>query len=243
MPLAGHLRDLALMDLIQITCQERRQAQLVIQHEGQEVEIYFDAGEMVHAQLDDLVGEEVIYRVLGWEDGQFNLKSGVVPPTRTIETPWSVLLMSALQQHDEESWNTTNSASQEVSEMASKQASLQDLLAELGQEVQGFIAAAVVGMDGLAIAQHTVNPAVDMENISAQMTMLIKLAQTSVTKLKAGEIEADLLTTDKAVIQLYFLEDAGYFLGVAADRSTANLGNLRLYSRIYAEQLSKALPH
>ncbi len=243
MPLAGSLHDIALTDLIQITCQENRQARLVVQHEGKEAEIFFDGGNIVHARLDDLEGEEVIHQLLGWAEGEFHLESDVAPPTRTIETPWSALLMQGLQRYDELQWEASQLTTEEDNDMASTQASLQNLLTELGQEIQGFIAAAVVGMDGFGIANHAVDAKVQVESINAQMTMFTKLVQTSTTKLKAGNIEDNLLTTEQAIILVRFLEDDNYYLSIVADRSKANIGNLRLYSRLYAEQLSKAIPH
>ena len=238
MPLAGDLRDMALTDLIQVTCQEQKLARLIIDFEGETAEIYFDAGEIVHAQLGELTGEEAIYRVLGWEDGRFNLESDVTPPLRTVKTPWSVLLMSGLQQHDEAMWETTDMINEEKDDMAN----LQDLLVEMGQEVEGFMAVSVIGMDGLGIAQHVASAGLDVESVSAQMTMFVKLVQTSIKKIGAGSIEDNLLTTDDVYFMIRFLEEGNYYLGVAAARNKANLGNMRLYTRLYAKKLNDVMP-
>ena len=72
--------------------------------------------------------------------------------------------------------------------------------------------------------------------------LLFKLVNTSVDKLGAGNIQDFLLTTDKAYLLIRYLSDRNYFLGIAADRRKANLGNMRLYSRIFSERLSKAMP-
>jgi hypothetical protein len=39
-----------------------------------------------------------------------------------------------------------------------------------------------------------------------------------------------------------FLPGKQYYLGIAANRKTGNLGNMRLISKTYAERLSKAMP-
>jgi predicted regulator of Ras-like GTPase activity (Roadblock/LC7/MglB family) len=242
MPLAGDLRDMALPDLIQLNCQDRRQARLAVQRGGDEAEVYFDDGEVVHARLGEIEGEEAIYQVLAWHDGQFNLETGVAPPSRTIEVPWSALLMGGLQRYDEALRETNESISEESYDMAQKKATLQDTLAELGEEVQGFMAAAIVGMDGLGIAEHAADSHTDMESTNAQMTLFIKLVQTSVGKLNAGAIEDNLLTTDKSLLLIRFLEGSDYYLGIVVDSNQASLGNLRLYSRIYAQRLVEAMP-
>ena len=118
---------------------------------------------------------------------------------------------------------------------------MREMLVELGQEVPGFMATAIVGMDGLGIANHAAG-SVETETINAQMTLLFKLVNTSVDKLGAGNIQDFLLTTDKAYLLIRYLSDRNYFLGIAADRRKANLGNMRLYSRIFSERLSKAMP-
>jgi hypothetical protein len=40
-----------------------------------------------------------------------------------------------------------------------------------------------------------------------------------------------------------FLPGKEYYLSITTDRKTGNLGNLRLMSKMYTEQLSKAMPH
>ena len=118
-----------------------------------------------------------------------------------------------------------------------------NVLKEMSDQIEGFITCAVVGMDGLSIASFSRNKKTDTEAISAQMTLLLKLVETSVNKLGAGTIEDDLLTTESAYVLMRFLKDRGFYMAIAADRKTAKLGNMRLNSRIYADRLSKVMPH
>ena len=64
MGMNGNLRDMAIADLIQHTCQDRKTAQLQIQHSGQQALLYFKDGNVVHAVLGDQEGEEVVYQIL-----------------------------------------------------------------------------------------------------------------------------------------------------------------------------------
>jgi predicted regulator of Ras-like GTPase activity (Roadblock/LC7/MglB family) len=238
MAIKGQLNEMSLPTLVQMTCQEGTQAQLTVQHGDATATLYFSAGNIIHAALGDQVGEEVIYNVLKWEQGEFVMESGIVPPEQTIVTPWSALLMNGMQQIDEERWDGADELTKEEVDMPEN---MKDILQELGGQVPGFISAAIVGMDGLGIAQHS-NAPVDVESINAQMTLLIKLVDTTVDKIDAGVVEDYLLTTEHAYLMIRFLEGNDYYLGVAADKETVNLGNLRLNSRVYSKRLDKAMP-
>jgi predicted regulator of Ras-like GTPase activity (Roadblock/LC7/MglB family) len=81
------------------------------------------------------------------------------------------------------------------------------------------------------------------EAISAQMTMLLKLVQTTSQKIRIGEIEDNLTSTDFAYVMMRFLPGRQYFLGLTVDRRTGNLGNMRLISKTYANRIAQMLPH
>lgn len=119
---------------------------------------------------------------------------------------------------------------------------LDNVLKELGDQVNGFIATAVVGMDGIGLSQFTKSKKVDVENINAQMTLLVKLIETTVDKLGAGVIEDILLTTEDAYLLVRYLKDRGFYLGIAADRKTAQVGNMRLISKLFVERVAKVMP-
>lgn len=245
MPVQGSLSEMGLPTLVQLTCQEGNRARLSIQQEDVQATLYFAGGNVVHASLhpgegrDDIEGEEVVYRILGWEEGSFSLERGVDPPAQTIHTPWSALLMDGLQRRDEERWDTIEI--KELEEGVEMAENLQDILNELGGQVPGFVAASVTGMDGLGIASHSAT-AMDVEAINAQMTLLIKLVDTTTEKLGAGVVDHGLLTTERAYLLWRHLGDEHYYLGLAADRRNANLGNMLLMSRVFAERVGKAMP-
>jgi len=75
------------------------------------------------------------------------------------------------------------------------------------------------------------------------MAMLLKLVSGSTDKLGAGNLEDNLTTTENAYILMRFLPGKQYFLGISTERKTANLGNMRLMSKMFVERLAKAMPH
>ena len=248
MAIQGHLGEMGLPTLMQLTCQEGAQARLTLRRDDQEAVLYFDQGAIVHAISADQEGEEVVYQVLSWEEGEFRLEMGIHPPARTIETPWSALLIEGLQRQDEKRWETLDAVQirktrdiEQVEEEYDMPENMNDILKELSGQVPGFIATAVVGMDGLGIAEYASGP-VNVESINAQMTLLFKLVDTAVAKVGAGAIEDYLLTTEKAYLLIRSLSDRNYYLGITTDRKSGNVGNMRLNSRLYADRLSKAMP-
>ncbi len=238
----GNLKDMSIASLIQNNCQDQKTARLTIHHDGSDAYLYFQRGNVVHANLGDAEGEEVVYNILAWEDGDFNLETGIKPPATSIRKSWSSLLLEGARRLDESQLLEPEAPSEQNIFREAKSMELDNVLKEMGEQTEGFIAAAVVGMDGINIASYSRNKKADVEAVSAQMTVLLKLVDTAVSKIGAGVIEDDLLTTEGSFLLMRYLKDRGFYLGVAADRKTAKLGNMRLNSRIYAERLSKAMP-
>ncbi len=244
MGMHGNLRDMAIADLVQVNCQDRKSARLEIEHGRDTATVYFRDGNVVHAVLGDASGEEVLFRILGWEEGTFDLDTGVQSPARTITSPWSSLLLEAARRLDEgtqasHEFGATNEIHAEVNSMAPK---YDEILKEIANEVTGCVGCALTGIDGLNLAVHSRAKNMDLDVVSAQMAMLFKLVDTSIEKIKAGQIEDNLLTTSNVYVLMRFLPGKNYFLGIAADRKTGNLGNMRLISKTYADRLAKALP-
>jgi predicted regulator of Ras-like GTPase activity (Roadblock/LC7/MglB family) len=137
MALVGNLKDLKLANLIQLNCMERNNAKLTIDYAGKYGTIYFQGGQVVHAELDPDLGEKAIYRMLSLEEGKFKVESGVRAPAETITTSWSNLLLEGLQQKDDR--------------LSSDDAKNQELLGML-MNVKGVIRAAVLTLDGNVIS-------------------------------------------------------------------------------------------
>jgi len=261
MALAGNLKDISLVNLVQLNCQSGITGRLVVEHGSQVAQVYFVDGTIVHTILGELEGKEAFYELLGWESGQFELEQDVPSPTQTITIHCSDLLLGGLYQLDQrvhaerparverpephelpdDLGEMFGFEKSKLEEEDDPMAGLQNSLEELSHEVTGFVATAIVGMDGLGIAEYA-SAAMDIEAINAQMTLLFKLVNTTVDKLGAGAIEDFLLTTDQAYLLIRYLADRNYFLGIAAERSKANLGNMRMFSRLYAKKLSQEMP-
>jgi predicted regulator of Ras-like GTPase activity (Roadblock/LC7/MglB family) len=247
MGVTGTLQDMSLTGLISLNCNEGNQAKLRLKHDDKEALMYFDQGQIMHIEMDDQEGEEVMRELLMWEDGEFELDMDVPPPKRTIHVPWSQLVLDCMREIDECAAELDEEEDikeepikpkEEVNEMAD----MKDLLQEMASEIPGFIAADVVGVDGLSIANYSANPNFNTEMASAQFALVMKMVQKTTGRLKAGEVEDNLVTTDNAYILTRFLGDNTYYLSIAVDKTAASLGNVRLMAREYAEPLWNAIP-
>ncbi len=100
MALVGNLRDLKLPSLIQLNCMELNTAKLTIERGGKFGFIYFEEGQLVHAEFEPEIGEDAVFRMLGLQEGGFKVENGVRAPVRTIKTNWNNLLLEGLHKLD-----------------------------------------------------------------------------------------------------------------------------------------------
>lgn len=97
----GRVADLQLTDIIQLNCLGKMKTTLSVSMDEQKGVICFEDGEIVHAELGSLVGEDALFTILGWEGGDFTTTSGTDPLERTIDRPWQELLIEGMRLKDE----------------------------------------------------------------------------------------------------------------------------------------------
>jgi CheY-like chemotaxis protein len=97
----GVLRRVGLQDVLQMECLARSSSVLEISTPGSQGAVFVKDGQIIHAQVGDLAGEQAFNHLLSLGGGQFNLKPFTEPPARTITGSWEFLLMEAAQKRDE----------------------------------------------------------------------------------------------------------------------------------------------
>jgi hypothetical protein len=108
MGIAGSIKEIAIADLIQQNCLDRKKSKLTIQNMDRQAILYFNDGSVVDAILGDISGEEVIYKILEWEDGTFLIEKNVDAPRKTIVNTWAGLLLEGARRLDEARNNSLN---------------------------------------------------------------------------------------------------------------------------------------
>ncbi len=80
---------------------ERNTAKLTIEHAGKYGFVYFEGGQVVHAEFEPDIGEAAVYKLLTLYSGNFKVESGIRAPAQTIRKHWNNLLLDALHQLDD----------------------------------------------------------------------------------------------------------------------------------------------
>jgi hypothetical protein len=101
MAFQGSLAELHLPDIIQLISVSGKTGVFHLTDGTHRGEIYLLDGRIVHAQLEDLSGEEAVYSLAIWNQGEFRFDPGVANETRTISKSNTNLLMEAARRLDE----------------------------------------------------------------------------------------------------------------------------------------------
>jgi CheY-like chemotaxis protein len=97
----GTLAQMSVVDLVQTLDIGRKSCRLVLSREGDRCELQFHDGQLVHATLGDLTGEAVMYVVVGWHEGAFQINFENIDCPHTITHSTQSVLMEALRRFDE----------------------------------------------------------------------------------------------------------------------------------------------
>ncbi len=101
MAFQGSLKELPLPDIIQLVSVSGKTGVFILKSSTQSGEIYLRNGEIVHSVAGEIAGEEAVYELAIWQEGDFVFKPGVETETRTIKKSNTNLLMEAARRIDE----------------------------------------------------------------------------------------------------------------------------------------------
>jgi hypothetical protein len=101
MAFQGSLSELHLPDIIQLVSVSGKTGVFRLidaEHRG---DIWLHEGRIVHAELEDLAGEEAVYALAIWRTGEFRFEAGIPSPRQSIQKSNTNLLMEAARRLDE----------------------------------------------------------------------------------------------------------------------------------------------
>jgi uncharacterized protein DUF4388 len=101
MAFQGSLAELHLPDIIQLVSVSGKTGTFHLSDGILKGEIFLNEGKIVHAQLEDTSGEEAVYALAIWRQGEFRFDPGVATEHRTITKSNTNLLMEAARRLDE----------------------------------------------------------------------------------------------------------------------------------------------
>lgn len=102
MAFQGSLKELPLPDIIQLVSVSGKTGVFSLRRNGDSTgEIYLRGGQIVHAHVGDLQGEEAMYELAIWPEGDFVFTPGTETDVTTIQKSNTNLLMEAARRIDE----------------------------------------------------------------------------------------------------------------------------------------------
>jgi len=99
---AATLNQLTTLDIIQLKCLGQASTQLSFTRtDGTQGRVWFDRGEVVHAEAPGKSGEAAFAEIVGWQGGRADEAQEGERPKQTITLPWQVLLLNTARDLDE----------------------------------------------------------------------------------------------------------------------------------------------
>lgn len=97
----GEIEGLGLVDIVQFACLSGDDRKLSVLSEDNLGVLYFSDNEIIHAEFNELTGEEAFYRIMSWPSGTFSMIFAKTD-RRTIDASWNFLLLEAARRIDEQ---------------------------------------------------------------------------------------------------------------------------------------------
>src|SRR5437667_9585306 len=101
MAFQGSLKELPLPDIIQLVSVSGKTGKFTLSRDADRGFIYLKNGQMVHASVGEMLGEEAIYALAIWNQGDFQFTPSEEPDRQTITKSNTNLLMEAARRLDE----------------------------------------------------------------------------------------------------------------------------------------------
>jgi predicted regulator of Ras-like GTPase activity (Roadblock/LC7/MglB family) len=116
-----------------------------------------------------------------------------------------------------------------------------DVLQELADDLDDFVAASVVGADGMSVANLVVERDFDEEKAAAALSQLVKQANESAEAMEAGKFEETITSSERYMFITRPIGNGKFFTQVVL-KADGNIGAARMYINEYEEALLDTLP-
>jgi CheY-like chemotaxis protein len=99
----GRLEEMSMTDLLQSLEMGQKSCRLRVRHNGEQGELFFTSGQCRDAQIGSIEGDDAVYKVILWTEGDFEIDFNAAnASTRTTTTRGTTgLLMEAMRLMDE----------------------------------------------------------------------------------------------------------------------------------------------
>ncbi len=101
MSLDGRIEDFSLADVFQLITMGSRTGLLRVIHDKRTAIVAFENGQAVSATLGDLQGENAVYEIFNWSEGEFTFDPSGNIPEHNVSMDTQNLIMESVRQLDE----------------------------------------------------------------------------------------------------------------------------------------------
>jgi CheY-like chemotaxis protein len=97
----GVIESVQLPDIVQLINTSQRSVALKLNTHDKEGSIFFENGEIIHAETETLSGEEAFYDLFNWVGGNFHTVPLIIDVKKTIKSSTTALIIEAARRQDE----------------------------------------------------------------------------------------------------------------------------------------------
>ena len=101
LPLYGTFDEFGFAEILQLLNLGRKSGTLSTRQGSQQALVHLRDGQIVEATCEGRTGAEVIYRLLGWREGEFEFTRTLRPVTRSVQDSTEALIMEGMRRLDE----------------------------------------------------------------------------------------------------------------------------------------------
>jgi len=220
-----------LPDLIQIYTVSLADGALTLRRGQESGTIWFERGAIVHAACGSDTGEEAVYQLMRWNDGQFSHDTNSRAPMHTISRSWQEVLLESCQRLDEETserFAYDSEAWADLDDAVFAIGATEEALRVIETELNGFIAAAVfASRDGALVAQRTREGAIDPAAAGPAVAEIVRQHSRMMAALVQAPSLVDLISSTSDELHLILPLPDEQLLYLAAARSHVNAALMR----------------
>lgn len=220
----GRISDFQLSDLIQLNCLGRQTNAIFFEKEGRQGAIYFEDGNIIHARVANLEGEDAFYDIVSWEGGTFTLSKDERAPKETIFKNWQNLLLEGLRRLDEKKANKSLKNKED-----DRKQKLATVLNNLVKQ-KNILMAALFNYNGFSIGsavKEQVKGKYSIPELVPFISELMAQGEETGRQINLGHLHELSIQFKQGILQMERLPEKDYFLVVMTDNEI-NLGLLRL---------------
>lgn len=153
MALKGNLRDVAVVDLIQLLHTVHQTGLLVLTAGHRQARLYYRKGQLVDARAGEHSGLEALVEIVDWASGDFEFEQGVAPQEETIQMELLHVIMNALKIRDERKEEERRRTEEESRVRASQSAALTEELGTFAAGADTLVYVGLADSSGVLLAE------------------------------------------------------------------------------------------